>query len=477
MQHPLKTLAATAALLALAAALPGCGGSSGDSAPPPPPPPAPPPSPPPPPPPPPSGTAAAVQEARSAILADTCFTKAQTADCDWRQQDYSPGGFAMERSTDEAILVVDQFAKLPLRAYRFRHRIAGYYRAGQSGVVPATGGWRLPAVLAGALDRFAGPGHVPAQELDSLSATIADRYPGLELESAGHGSQVFSLLADTNPHQPLVLVDSIDLAGVARADYCDQSGSAAVQARLQAAAQGIADGLRAVIRDHHVRFVNFSAGHSVPVLADGWSQRCGTPVPSSEVLRAKLAAYGPIYATLFRTPGVVAAHAAAEIGQAADFPYDAPGSAWPNRLRVGYFTALESGLDASGAGAYGKLAPWPGNGAADVYMNTGVLPQRPFQANRTPLLQVDAYGLGLVPITAPHTSWVAPLALSRLVNLRYGQFGGRAFDDTLVQDLLAAAVPQQCADLPQGRCRFQDPLLHGQVEAVRLGYRPLRLPD
>jgi hypothetical protein len=461
-----NTPALRTALLAipLIAALQACGGGGSPSAPP-----AAPPEPPPL-----GGPGAALERARSAIAADTCFAQAQTSGCNWTEHAYAPREFAMERNTGEAIMIVDEFATLPLRAYRFRNRIKGFYRVTASGLGDATGSWRLPAVLAQVLDQYSGPAHVAAQTLAPLSSAIAARYPVLDLDSTGHGSYVFSLLADSNPHQPLVLVHGINLAEAAPADYCDATGSPAVQARLLAASQAVADKLRAVMAEHNVRFINYSQGHSVSVLVENWPKVCKTAVPAEPVLRAKLAAYGPMYKVLFGTPGVITAHAAADGNSALDFPYDQASPDWPNRLRVGFFTSLKSGLDAEGRGDVGSLTAWPAGGRADIYVNTGVMPTRPFAYGETPLLQLDTYGVGLFPISAPTTSWVTPLALTRLINVRYSQFDGQAMSDTLVQQVLAGAVPARCADQPGGRCHFQDPLLHGQVEAVRLGYRPLR---
>jgi hypothetical protein len=95
-----------------------------------------------------------------------------------------------------------------------------------------------------------------------------------------------------------------------------------------------------------------------------------------------------VYAVLFGTPGVATAHAAAEAGRASDFPYDLPDARWPNRLRVGYFTKLASGLDQNGVGNHDNMLARPANGDADVYVNTGVLPTRPFPYNETAAIRI-----------------------------------------------------------------------------------------
>jgi hypothetical protein len=452
---------------ALYVLLAACGGDSGGNPPPPvvdPPPP--------PPPPPPDPLTQQVIEARDEILADSCFRQ-QGANCAWTERAYSSAEFAMTQSTGEAIMVIDEFPTLPVSAIRYKNRIKGFYRFGAGGLVtPAMSKWRVPSTLWNVLTRFAAADHIPAQRLSALSPAIATSYQGVQFDTAGHGSYVFSVLADTNPLQPLVLVDGLDLARMTPDDYCDTSGAADVQTRLNQIASAAADQIAQTMRANEVRFVNYSAGHTLATVAADWEKSCGSTAPPESVLRAKLAAYAPIYTALFKTPGVIVAHAAIGSGNAADAPYDQASADYPNRLRIGYFTSLNSGLDVEGRGNYGVLQGWPGGEQVDLYLNTGVLPMRPFEYNRTPLLQLDGFGVDLFPVTAPQTSWVAPLALSRFINIRYNDFAGRQMSDPLIAEIFNAAVPALCADLPGQRCRYQDPLLHGKVEAVRLLYRP-----
>ncbi len=383
----------------------------------------------------------------------------------------------MSPNAGEAILVVDDFPTLPVRMIRYRRRIKGYYRLGPDGAIAAaTGGWRVPASLWRALDRFSGPDHVAAQRLAPLTDAIATAYPGVPFDNAGHGSIVFALIAGTSPAQPIVLLDAIHLQKMAPADYCDASGSDAVQARLLNTAAQAADSIASLIQATNVRFINYSAGHDLDVIRRSWSADCGGAQPSETVLRQKLAAYEPIYKVLFGTPGIVTAQAANVNDGAYNAPYDQLAPAYRNRLRAGYFTSLASGLDAFGRGDIAPLPAWPARADADVFLNTGVLPERPYPFNKTPLLQLDGFGVALEPITLPHSSWVAPLLTARLVNLRYARFPSRNFDDALIADLFDAVTPALCPEQSFGRCAYQDPLLHGQVEAVRLGFRPAQLP-
>lgn len=459
-------LIASVLVLTLAACGGGGGGGDGD------PPPGPGPGSDPGQPPPVDPLAEQIAVARDLIQADDCF-RTGGGSCAFTDYAYRPSDFAITRSTGEAILIVDSFHTLPVRALRYRKRIRGFYRFGQGGVLePAAAAWRVPTSLWRALDSFSGPEHVPAWRLRGLVPAIQAAYPGVAFDNIGHGSMVFSLLADANPHQPLVLLDGFRLSDMAPQAYCDISDSATSRHELAAAAQAAAGRLRAVIQAEGVRFINYSGGHTLATIRADWTEACGSPPPSDGLLRSRLAAHEPIYAVLFSTPGVATAHAAIDGADPADFPFDQASPQYANRIRVGYFTALTSGLDVSGRGDVSGLAGWPGAASADVYVNTGVLPARPFQHNRTPLLQIDGHGVDHFPITAPQTSWVTPLTLSRLIHLRQSMYENRAMDDALVADLFRGAAPPLCVGQPGGRCRYQDPLVHGQIEAIRLGYRP-----
>jgi hypothetical protein len=418
-----------------------------------------------------------IAAARVEMLADTCFQGGVTTGCSFTDQPYRASDFAMEPNSSEALLIIDDLPRLPDSAIRFRKRIKGYYRLGAGGTIGAAATtWHVPTSLWNALDRFSYAEYDPTEQLRSVAEAAYRAYPGLSLANAGHGATVFRLIADTNPAQPLVLLDKIDLVDIAHADYCDISGSAAVQTRLTAAAQTTADNLVALMRTNNVHFVNYSAGHSYEVIRDGWTAACGTPLPAETVLRAKLAAYAPIYAALFATPGVMTAHAASENDGLVNAPYDQKLPQYPNRMRAGYFAVLDSNLDSAGRGGIGGFPIWPARADADIFLNTGVEQERPFQWNTTPLLQLDAFGLSLEPITIPTTSWVTPLLLARLINIRYAEFPTRSFDDALIADIFDKATPAACPTQMQGRCAYQDPSLHGQLEAVRLGYRPREYP-
>jgi|SRR6218665_1245932 len=411
---------------------------------------------------------------KAQVEADTCFqTAPDDSVCDWGDFPFDPNEFSMAENTGEAILIIDDFPELPPRAIRYKNRLKGFYRADSGGgLSPVAFSWHAPVVLHETLSEFASPDFIPAEWLRPLGAPVENVYVNYSFQGAGHGNYVFSALVESNPHQPIVVLDQLKYSQFALTEFCDASGTSDSISRLRARSQRVADSLRQFMSAHNVRFVNVSAGESLETMRGRWAQSCGGATPSDSLLRKKLNAYEPIVDALYNTPGVFAAQASIDASNVQDNPFDFPLAKYPNRLLVGFFTSLESGLDASGRGS-SSLTGWPARQTVDLYLNSGVLPSRPFNYNATPLLQVNVFGVDIFPITRTTTSWITPLALSRFIHLRYGdsRFSGHAMSNALIQDIRGVMVPGGCSAQPNGRCAYQDPLKHGQLEVVRLGYR------
>lgn len=126
--------------------------------------------------------------------------------------------------------------------------------------------------------------------------------------------------------------------------------------------------------------------------------------------------YDPIYDALFHTDGVIAAHAAANLGDPIDFPFDQRSPQYPNRVRVGFISSLASGLDELGRGAVDKAEQFPRAGDADVYVNWGC---ETFVGCADPHDEMAGpFGIGSITVTLMSSSYVNPLGLGRLINLR-----------------------------------------------------------
>lgn len=409
-----------------------------------------------------------IDDAVKSIQSDTCFTQDDTSRCEWADYEVGPAQFNMARSTGEAILVIDDFgAGFFPELVRYRNRISGLYGIIGDNIQPQVLSVYLPKRLGDVLVSFAGPEFIPASALAPIAEPLQQTYGKLNLLYYGHGGVVFAHLVELVPEQPLVLMDLAHLLEIPSIACASLDDPTLAMATAHNAA--IAASLGQVMTEHNVRFINASFGSTVATLATEWPRTCGSAVPSSEDLRRLLHVYDPIYDALFHRDGVITAHASADLGSAADFPFDQVTAQFPNRVRVGFFSSLSSGLDERGRGAVQKHDQFPVDGDADVYFNWGC---EAFDVCAEPHYQLaGGYGLGMgtVPLMSP--SYVTPLGLARIVNLRYANHAAEPMSNTLIQALERELTPPLCGPGGDQPCVYQDPIAHRQLEPYRLQYR------
>src|SRR4051812_3672648 len=151
----------------------------------------------------------------SHITADTCFAQADTSMCQWADYAMGPSFVNMEVSTNEAILVIDDFSDgvFP-QLLRYRNRIPNLYRASGDTIQPQAVSVHLPKQLGDALVSFAGPAFIPSTLLSAVNTAAATAYGNVPLLFLGHGGIVFSHLIELAPEQPVVLLQLSGLLGV-----------------------------------------------------------------------------------------------------------------------------------------------------------------------------------------------------------------------------------------------------------------------
>jgi hypothetical protein len=409
-----------------------------------------------------------IDDAVDRITADTCFMQPDTSGCQWADYTIRPSHFNMAVSTNEAILVIDDFAEGTYpQLVRYRNRILGFYRVNGQNIELQELSVRLPKALGDSLISLAGPEFIPANLLATIGQAAGTAYRSVPLVFLGHGGIVFSHLAELAPEQPLVL---LHLAGLFKVSpsLCQGVTSQSLDI-ARAHFEAIADSLRQVISQHHVRFINASFGDTRQTVATDWSQTCNTPVPSTEVLRQLLHLYDPVYAVLFNTPDVITAHAAANLGDPADFPFDQVSPSYGNRARIGFISSMSTGLDALGRGTVQKTTQFPKDGDADVYVSWNCVE---FVGCANPHYELSApFGLGTFSMPLMTTSYVTPLGLGRLINLRYGDHGNEPMNNSLIQALREELTPSLCGPFEDQPCVYQDPIAHDQLEVYRQGYK------
>ncbi|HEY3255490.1 MAG TPA: hypothetical protein VGJ91_16140, partial [Polyangiaceae bacterium] len=362
-----------------------------------------------------------IEQAVEQIQTDSCFAGDDSSLCEWSDYEVGPAQFGMARSTAEAVLLIDDFgAGYYPQLVRYRNRLLGFYRVDGDRVASQILSVHLPTRLGDALVSFAGPEFIPARALARVGSAATAAYGKLNLLYYGHGGVVFAHAVELVPEQPLLLLDLAELLALPPAVCAgiDEQTLAAASAHFAA----IAASLKQVMIDKNVRFINASFGSTAPDLAVQWARTCGSEVPSSEPLQALLHSYDPIYDLLFNTEGILTAQAAANLGSPADYPFDQVSAKFPNRVRVGFISAYSSGLDEMGRGTVQKVEQLPVLGDADVYLNWGceaAVPE-PRCAERHYEFAAS-FGLGTATVSLMSTSYVDPLGLARLVNLRYAR--------------------------------------------------------
>jgi len=410
----------------------------------------------------------------------TCFQGQDTSHCDWEDVVLDWKAFEPQKSND-AILIIDSFQEhlMLMGLIRFQNRVKGLYRISSNASnqydlqVPVE---HVPRRLGEVLANLAGPGFVASTQLLDV-ANAVDAVYGRHLAGfLGHGGAVFGQLVDLVPENPIVLVDLVN-GGYPPDVWCHTLDAAALQ-KARARSSALADSLRKIITDNNVHYINVSSGATADNLTDKWRQSCGDgAVPSTEELRALFDTIKPFYDVLFNTEGVVAAHAAIAIGDPVDFPFDQASSDYPNQVRTGFFSSHASGLDGEGRGNLVKVNQYPPNASdADVFLNWGCdqgpLGPRPGQC-ATPHFEIaGAFGLGAGTMFAMETSWIAPLAVARLVNLKNSRHANESWSNELVARMKQELTPRACGPDGSSICQYQDPFARAaeQLEVYRLGY-------
>lgn len=412
------------------------------------------------------------------LKGDTCFKNQDTSQCDWQEVVVDWRTFEPQKSND-AILIIDSFQEEAFltELIRFQNRVKGLYRISsdtsdqfdlQAAVV------HVPRRLGEVLANLAGPGFVASTQLFDVAAAAADVYLNLSFY-CGHGGIVFGHLVDLVPDNPLVLVDLSNL-GYPPDIWCHTLDAAALQ-KSRERFLALADSLRKIIADNNVHYINASFGVTADKLADAWRDSCGgAAVPSTKELRALVDTQKPVFDVLFNTAGVVAAHAAIAISDPADFPFDQASSDFPNQVRTGFFSSHSSGLDGDGRGNLVKVTQYPPNTSdADVFLNwgcdRGLIGPNPGPC-ATPHFEWSFwFGLDFGTISVMEPSWIAPLAVARLVNLKNERHAEEPWSNALIAQLKSELTPSLCGSSQTEPCVYQDPFAHRQLEVYRLHYK------
>ncbi|KZN48436.1 Ig-like domain-containing protein [Pseudoalteromonas luteoviolacea] len=305
-------------------------------------------------------------------------------------------------------------------------------------------------------------------------------YKSYESPDVKHGLRPLHYLLEHNPHAELIVGPYPKLYSSRYDLYCNPT-EANIKL-LKSHTQQIAEQFKqTVLQDLDVEYINFSAGTTIQrTLVDDWGKNCEGPKPSDEVLARLYDTIRPFYDAMFNTEGVMGFQAGTtnmtEYNNALDID-----KSFENRSLIAYFESLNSQLPVNGQ-LHG-IAPTPRSQFTnndrqwiDLFINSGVIDERPFPYNDTPVMLTSQFGLSYLPMIGPQPSWFSPVALSWAIHIKETQFPDKALDNSVIKEIQNIMTPKLCTytnweiSRYDGRCKMQDPMLHRQHQLVGLGY-------
>ncbi|WP_394840304.1 hypothetical protein LVJ94_25805 [Pendulispora rubella] len=416
-----------------------------------------------------------IVEARERLANDHCSADLDPSDCPTVNVRIDGSDERIENGSNEAILIVDEFDRFSTWAFlqRYRHRVRALLQLTATGVDRVSASWPIPQSLATTLEDFSDPAFIPAAALQPIGEEIEKRFSPYSV--AHHGQIVSAMTVDLAPRNPIVFLDGNgpEWSGIPMDRICREPNSPALLSELTSRFKQTADAIRNAIAEYNIKYVNVSSGVVIPS-PDKWATRCQTPAPSREVLRNLYETMRPLYRAYFGTPGVIATNAG-YYNDPLTSPFDLPSADFPNRVRVGVIESVDSGAGPEGSEKITGINIAPRQSEADAFFVWGCETLR--RCNATPPMIVWPLGMGIEPLVNQQrpgffgaTSWVSPMALARVVNLRETKHAGAEFNDSLVATLKDEFTPRACGPSGSALCQFQDPYRHGQFEFFRLGY-------
>jgi len=272
---------------------------------------------------------------------------------------------------------------------------------------------------------------------------------------AGHGTPIFTKIADSIPEAEFVIVESEEKDEAQH--LCDAASGSNPKA-LTTFVSNLAQSLIEEIKDQRIDYVNLSMGHTVQALKAQANQFCPELALSTEQLHAALQIWlQHFYIPLSSLDGVVLVQAATQSVRPLapfDSEYAADCIDLPNRLRVGSFSPpadLEIAKD--GTNDFNLLESAEANAlpCTDLYIAG---PDDAIDRASTPPERYQKYAsftattFGCGPLWPTYPSWAAPIAVVYLIKLNEAMPAG-----TTTAELIAAATNY-------GMGRLKDPARH-----------------
>jgi hypothetical protein len=403
-----------------------------------------------------------------------CATTATDTECRLVNQTYSPKQFDPTKvDGSQTILVIDSGGMQYAAASRYASRIKAYYTLTQEGYTPARPSVKIPRYLQYINATIDNAPFVPAVSLRPLHNAMTDHLnyePTSDIES-GHGGSILRYLLENNPKAEFVIIDTQDIQNVFSDAFCEFYTDAFEQKISM-----LKDQLSNLLQEQDIEYVHYARGYTLKGIKSSWSKHCGGWMENA-ALKNILLQLTPIYDVLFNSDAVLGFQAGTPQASSNNHPLDTTNQ-FKNRVRVGYFSTLESNLDASGEIENTRYLPpnIPYEMQAsyryiDYFINFGIIEKRPFPFNQHPLMDIHPLGFDAYPVSNVTTSWATPAALSAAIYTKNGLYPNNPMSNSLIRQLKAQLSPSGCNDWGLelgGNCKIQDPLKFYKHEVYRL---------
>jgi hypothetical protein len=407
--------------------------------------------------------------------------KKTTDDCDWSTLTFTPTT-ASSNSLGKRVLILDN-GMLPASVTRYQNRVLAQYDFDNEGhleeVAPEL---NVPTQLIPIFEIiWAYTDFISAYDLQDLQSKYLEKFSILGMP--GHGESIFTYIAETSPGSQFVLIDhQYDEVFNLTPAWCEQI-TGEVQTKEEALSyldhqyDRFLEDLTQIVHTHNVSFINASFGYEPDNARSLLEHYCNiddygpiTDEVVNDVVNVEHAFLRGVSQLNNQSAGlgirdeVVLVQAGINspvplVENDARYPVDCD----PNmvqRLRVADYDNFKADVPVAGSQDTGILSDLERNALActDVYLTLGYgTPHYTVREERERSFKSTLLGIGWAPhVFPPTSSFAAPVALSRLINLEQQQ-----------SKILSASELIQLLTV-NGTVKIQDPIQHEQFELNRL---------
>ncbi len=285
----------------------------------------------------------------------------------------------------------------------------------------------------------------------------------------GHGTAIFTQLAEYNPFAEFVLIDDQNFKDVETAlgiDLCKIDQDHKELDKYRSYLENFSKEIISLIKKHDIDFVNFSFSPDINDLSRQLKKRCNKVFDIADVSKLLQIDLDYFFKPLYSIPNVIAVQAILQTGDfhsersRKDHRIDC--ATFGNRVRVVGFGTLDSKIPSEGSSDKNLVSKILGAlPCADLAINLGehgglhskrTYPKCFVNFHYTPFFEPEPP----VPL-AISSSYAAPVAISYLIYLK-----NTLPKNTPIEEILRIAKDPKSF--------IKDPIRHRQIEVYRMGY-------